>query len=479
MERLSTGLRINTASDDAAGVAIAGRLTANINGLNQAIRNAMDGQALIDTAEGAQTEIVNILQRMRELSVQSANDTNSSSYRSSLQSEMSQLKSELDRIAQSTTWAGQKLLDGNFAAKTLQIGSTASVSEQINVAIDNMAAGSMGQYRLDSTSNVTAAGANVSASGLSQTAVNFDVIGHKGSAEAAFTAKSSAATVASAVNADTGSTGVSASAVTHAKLALGATPTTAVTFGLNGAAISATVVSNTDLTNLRDAMNAVSGTTGVTATFDGTNKAALLITDANGDNIAITNFANGGTTDLNVTARNYDNSADVGIAVGMTSATSGALEDTVILGTVRLESIKTFQMADQRDGSGAIATESADNSYFGTADTANATLSAVSAIDLGTQTGAENALAVLDGAIGYVMASRADLGAVSNRLDSTVSNLTNIVTNTEAARSRIMDADFAAESTNLAKAQILQQASMAMLAQANASKQGVLSLLQG
>jgi flagellin len=474
MNRLSTGMRINTAADDAAGVAIAGRMTSNINGLNQAIRNASDGQAMIDTAEGAHSEIVNILQRMRDISVQSANDTNTTDDRGYLQSEMSQLKSELDRISQSTSWAGQKLLDGNFASKTLQIGSTASTSEQINIGIDSMAAGSMGTYRLDSNSNVTVPGDAVAA--LTQTVTDFDVIGHKGAAEAAFTAASSAATVAAAVNADTGSTGVSASAVTNAKLALSATPTSTVSFGLNGTAISATVVSNTDLTNLRDAMNAVSGTTGVTATFDGTNKAALLITDANGDNIAITDFSDTGTaTTLNVTARNYDNSADNGAAKTMTSAATG-VKDTVILGTVRFESIKAFTVLDQE----AVDADNnaAATAYLTSASNA-ATLSSVSALDIGTQTGAENALGVIDGAIGYVMNSRANLGAISNRLDSTVSNLTNIVTNTEGARSRVQDADFAAESTNLAKAQILQQASTAMLAQANASKQGVLQLLQG
>ena len=474
MNRLATGMRINSAADDAAGVAIAGRMTANINGLNQAIRNASDGQSMINTAEGAQTETVNILQRMRELSVQSANDTNNSDDRGYMQSEMSQLKSELDRISQSTSWAGQKLLDGNFASKTLQIGPSASTSEQINIGIDSMAAGSMGTYRLDSNSNVTATGASVAA--LSQTVTDFDVIGHKGAAEAAFAAASSAATVAAAVNADSGSTGVSASAVTNAKLALSATPTSTVTFGLNGTAISATVVSNTDLTNLRDAMNAVSGTTGVTATFDGSNKAALLITDANGDNIAITDFSDTGTaTTLNVTARNYDNSADNGSAVTMTSAATGTA-DTVILGTARFESIKAFTVVDQEAGSTDANT--AALAYLTSASN-SATLSSVSAIDIGTQTGAENALGVIDGAIGYVMNSRANLGAISNRLDSTISNLTSIVTNTEAARSRVQDADFAAESTNLAKSQILQQASTAMLAQANASKQGVLSLLQG
>jgi flagellin len=411
---------------------------------------------------------------MREISVQSANDTNNTDDRGYLQSEMSQLKSELDRISQSTSWAGQKLLDGNFASKTLQIGAAASTSEQINIGIDSMAAGSMGTYRLDSTSYVTAADDAVAA--LAKTITDFDVIGHKGSAEATFAAASSASTVAAAVNADTGTTGVSASAVTNVKLALSAVPTSAVTFGLNGTAISATVVSNTDLTNLRDAMNAVSGTTGVTAQFDGSNKAALLLTDANGDNIAITNFGDGATGNLNVTARNYDNTADVGSAVALASAAT-PVKDTVILGSVRFESIKTFTVLDQEIADGT-DTHTAVAAYFDP-ESNTATLSAVSALDIGTQTGAENALGVIDGAIGYVMNSRANLGAISNRLDSTVSNLTNIVTNTEAARSRVQDADFAAESTNLAKAQILQQASTAMLAQANASKQGVLSLLQG
>lgn len=475
MERLSTGLRINSAADDAAGVAIADRMTSNIKGLNQAIRNAGDTQGLIDTAEGAQTEITNVLQRMRELSVQAANDTNSSTDRAALQAEVVTLRAELDRIASSTTWAGQKLLDGNFTSKAFQIGADAT--NKLTVSIDDMSSGVMGQHRFDSTGFVTVAGSTVSASTVH--AINFDVIGHKGSAEAAFGAGSSAKTVAAAINADTGSTGVTAAAATHAKMELAALGTGAITMGVNGTTVTATVVSTTDLTAIRDALNAVSGTTGVTAQYDSGSKAALLITDSDGDSIAITNFGNGATSgDMNLTMRNFDNTADVGSAVGVTSDHATApTEDTVILGTVRASSIKAFTVGDQNDASGAEST--AANSYFGAAAGGSSSRSAVSAIDVTSQAGANSAISVLDTAIAYVGASRGDLGAISNRLDHTMSNLTNIVTNTEGARSRIADADFATESTNLAKQQILQQAATSMLAQANASKQSVLSLLQG
>ena len=473
MERLSTGLRINSAADDAAGVAIADRMTSNIKGLNQAIRNAGDTQGLIDTAEGAQTEITNVLQRMRELAVQSVNDTNSSSDRSAIQAEVNTLRAELDRISSSTTWAGNKLLDGNFTNKQFQIGADAA--NKISVSVDNMSSGSIGQHRFDSTSYVTVHGTSVST--LTQDATDFDVIGHKGAAEAAFTAGSSAKTVAAAVNADTGSTGVTAQAATHLKMSLDAVPTSTVTFSLNSSTISATVVTNSDLTSLRDAINAVGGTTGVTAVFDGTDTATLLLTDGDGDNISIADFSDTGTaTNLDITARNFDNTADVGSAQSLTSIASGA-DDTVVLGAVRFESIKAFTVADQENSSGDTST--ATESYFGAAAGGSSSLSAVSAINLGTQAGASSAISVLDTAIAYVAASRGDLGAISNRLDHTMSNLTNIVTNTEGARSRIADADFAAESTNLAKQQILQQAATSMLAQANASKQSVLSLLQG
>jgi len=255
MHRLSTGLRINSASDDAAGVAIASRLTAEVKGTNMAIRNAMDAQALIDTAEGAHVEIGSILQRMRELAVQAANDTNSAADRDSMNAEVTELKAEIDRIKDVTTWAGIKLLDGTQSATGLsfQIGADNNTADTVTVKIDDMGVSSIG-----------------------------------------------------------------------------------------------------------------SGT----ATY-------------------------------------------------------------------------------------------------------------VTAISLDTMTLASAAISVLDEAITTVNTQRSELGSYSNRLDHVVNNLTNVSSNLQAGLGRIQDADFAAETTSLAKSQILQQASTAMLAQANASKQNVLSLLQG
>lgn len=255
MHRLSTGMRINSAADDAAGVAIASRLTAEVKGTNMAIRNAMDAQALIDTAEGAHVEIGSILQRMRELAVQAANDTNSAADRDSMNAEVTELKAEIDRIKDVTTWAGIKLLDGTQSATGLsfQIGADNNTADTVTVKIDDMGVSSIG-----------------------------------------------------------------------------------------------------------------SGT----ATY-------------------------------------------------------------------------------------------------------------VTAISLDTMTLASAAISVLDEAITTVNTQRSELGSYSNRLDHVVNNLTNVSSNLQAGLGRIQDADFAAETTSLAKSQILQQASTAMLAQANASKQNVLSLLQG
>ena len=472
MERLSTGKRINTAADDAAGVAIASRLTAEIRGTNQAIRNAMDGQALIDSAEGAHQEVEFILQRMRELSVQAVNDTNSAIDRNYLSQEMKQLTAEIDRIASTTTWAGQKLLDGSFLAKTFQIGARSG--EVLNASVTSTASGNLGVNKIDSTAVANTAANSATAT---HTTTTFNVLGPTGSAAATFSAASSAKAVAVGVNDDTSTTGVTATAVTHAKLSSVATGS--ISFTLNGGgsavAISATVQSASDLTNLLTAINSASGTTGVTATFDGSSKAALILTEADGDNISIQDFSDGGTGTASLQAMNFDASA-LSAAAAQT-LTAGGTDSSIVTGTVRLSANGAFTVSGQADGAAA-STATAVLGYFITSASASSGLTSVSSVDIGTRAGASAAIDVIDGALRQIANQRANLGAFSNRLDSTVKNLTNVVTNLEAGRGRIEDADFAAETTNLAKSQILQQASMAMLAQANASKQGVLSLLQ-
>ena len=480
MERLSTGKRINSASDDAAGVAIASRLTSNVRGLDQAVRNAMDAQALIDTAEGAQIEITNILQRMRELSVQAATDTNSVTDRAALQNEISALQKEVDRIANTTTWAGQNLLDGTFVTKNFQIGSGAG--EDLTVSQVSLKSAAIGQHQLDGSATTTASTTDAAVS--AQVATNFAIVGYKGSATASFAVGATAKAVSAAINANSSTTGVDAVAKTIARVSLSKASEGTLQMNINGGgtstAISANVSDVTDLTNLLTAINNVSGTTMVTAAYDGTDKSKLILTQSEGDNISIFNFQDTTTdTNLSVEAGNYAGSSSGWETAAVASSATTGVNDIHISGVVRFQSENSFVVNNQAEAGGTAVAN--DTGYFGsaTASGGSSSLSKVSAVDIGTQAGAVAAISVFDTAIQQLNTSRASLGAFSNRLDSTITNLTNISGNSSAAISRIEDADFASETTNLAKTQILQQAATAMLAQANASKQNVLSLLQG
>jgi flagellin len=367
MTRLSTGKRINSAADDAAGVAIASRLSSEIRGTDQAIRNALDGKALIDTAEGGHKEIEEILQRMREISIQAANDTNSSQDRGNLQAEMNALRTEIDRIAGVTTWAGNSVMDGGGGASTtaspasktfsLQVGAATGTKNQIAVAIKAMDASTL-------SVGVTVATANdLTTDAADTTATN-----------ATFT-KATAATGSSA----------------------------------------------TDPEHSTKSKFVVSGTSGATIRIGALTSLASTVATAAG-----------AAADL-VSKINDDSTYQ---GVGISAAIKSGTTDTIEL-------------------------------------TQNTTKSHVMSADAARQS-----ITNIDAAMLTVSTQRSELGAISNRLTHTVSNMTNVSTNLSAARGGIEDADFALETTNLAKNQILQQASTAMLAQANASKQNVLSLLQ-
>ena len=471
MQRLSTGKRINSASDDAAGVAIASRMEASYRGLNQAIRNATDAQALIQTAEGAQIETTSILQRMRELAVQSINDTNSTEDRLALNNEITQLQAEITRIADTTTWAGIKLLDGTFVTKSFQVGDDAD--QTLTVSQDDMRPSALGAHRIDSTA-VTAAASTTATNTLTETSIT--VLGKDGTAAAAVTAGDSAKLLAGAVNTDTSSTGVTAKAHTALKITLSGDPTSTVSMTLSGGgtavSIVASVTDNADLTELLTVINTNSNTTGVTAEFNGTDKSAIILRESDGDDITIEGFAatDSGSSAVAATITKQSNFAGTAFTTGVT-LTSAGNDSTIATGVVRMESTKSFTYSGSTGG--------ATTGYTASSSSGSSALSKVSQIAVGAQANAEAAIGVLDGALQMVNNSRASLGAYSNRLDSTISNLTNISNETQASAGRITDADFAAETTALSKAQILQQASTAMLAQANASKQNVLSLLQG
>jgi flagellin len=353
LQRLSSGLRINSAKDDAAGLAISERFTAQIRGLNQAVRNANDGISLSQTAEGALVEVGNNLQRIRELAVQSANATNSDSDRASLQAEVDQLLSEIDRVANQTSFNGVKLLDGSFASAVFQVGANAGETITVAVSID---------------ANVAALGGDVTTS----------------------TAESDVAI------SDLGI------------VAAGSLTINAVDVG----ALSAVGTTSQRVAQVVNAINGVSVQTGVNASYNATTGKIELLSDAA--------FTVGGTDDGTQTSFN---------------------------------------------GAGGLAST-------------DTTVTGITTLDVSSYAGATLAIQQIDAALTEVNSSRGTFGAVQNRFESVIANLTTTAENLTASRSRIRDADFAAETASLTRAQILQQAGIAILAQANAAPQNVLGLLR-
>ncbi len=463
MQRLSSGLRINSARDDAAGLAISDRMTSQIRGLNQAVRNANDGISLAQTAEGAMQEGTNILQRMRELAVQSANDSNTTADRASLQKEVSQLQQELNRISETSEFNNQKLLDGSFTSALFQVG--ANKGQTIAVSVGNTRSTHIGNYQVASDMFDAVAGAT--ANGV--TGHTMTISGNQTTENVVIAAGSSASETAAAVNEKSDETGVSAEASTSIKMdAL--TSSGSVSFQLTGSntgssvTVAAVVTDKTDLSSLVSSINDNAGATGITAHLD--NAGAMIMTSSTGDDILIEgwSFLETGTTNQGtVTVNNLD--ANLEITGTGTEALTGAAQTLVAQGQVTFHSNKAYTLND--GGNNTVLTD--DISASGLED--------VGSIDIGTQIGSGNAMKVIDGAIAYLDSQRADLGAVMNRFESTIANLQNISENVTAARSRILDADIAQETSEMTKQNILQQAGVSILAQANQAPQLALSLL--
>ena len=476
MAKLSSGHRINSAADDAAGLSISERLESQIKGLSQAIRNSEDAQNLIDTAEGAHAEIVTSLQRLRELAVQSANSTNTSIDRSFIQKEASQLLNEINRISTNTEWNGMVLMDGSFDDKNLQVG--ANVGQTIAIDLASTETDEVGNFVVRGDAKITAGG---TAAAVNSIAGGKHIIaGFAGTDTITVAANDTAREFAEDVNGKSDFTGVTAKAATHALLdSVNAVGTVDLAIGKQGAVgtgdatqvtVTATISDTTDLTALRDAINEVSGATGVTASFFEGDVGKVMLKDFDGDDIVLGDF-NHSTSASTMSVTAYDFFGDSISAATAITLTDGSNDSVTVNGEVQLSSSQAF----------ALTTVVADDFFgaSGATDTAyQSSLEKVGDIDLGSMLGAQKALDVIDGAIDMVNTQRADLGAVSNRLDKTVNNLTNIVENTSGSKSHIKDANFAAETSKLTKAQILNQAATSMLAQANASKQTVLALLQ-
>jgi flagellin len=459
LQRLSSGLRINSAKDDAAGLAISERFTSQIRGLDQARRNANDGVSLLQTAEGSLQSTGTILQRVRELAVQSSNATNSAGDRKAIQAEVGQLLSEADRISQTAEFNGLKLLDGSFGTATFQVGANAGQTIQATTA--NFRTNNYGNNAVATTGPATVVGAGTSATAYTPGSFNLQGLA---TANVAVKASDTAQSLAATINGTTDTTGVTATAKTDESLAFTAGGMYALAIQSdNGTAanVSFTVGASLNAQGLAAAVSAfndVSSTTGVTAKLNPAND-GLILSNAVGNNITLTN----NSVSASMTVGGLDASGAVsGTAVAVAT---GAAATT--MGYLSMNSDKGFSISQ-----GATAAANAVTA-------GSATLHTVAGIDVSTVTGASDALKILDSALSSVNSQRASFGALQSRFETAVSNLESTSENLSASRSRIQDTDFAAETAKLTRGQILQQAGTAMLAQANSLPNGVLSLLRG
>ncbi len=532
LQRLSSGLRINSAKDDAAGLAITDRMTAQIRGLNQATRNANDGISVAQTAEGALSEVTNILQRMRELAVQSANDSNTADDRESIQLEVDQLVAEIDRIAGTTTFNNRKILDGSTGVFNFQVGANAN--ETIQVEMVNVKTNSLGQqagitqstsarvslYNDDSQTGTETRGIDDAAAAAVITSgdlyVKVDGMSSVDIAKAEFGGSIDTSDITNAeltnVNSDDYGKGaaksiaerinniremdmtdttagvegtylqdVYASAKTTFKASditdagsWGLTNTVAADdayvgagsldngdLQINGVDIGAVSFQEKDADgSLVTAINAKSDITGVEASI--TTDGELMLTAEDGRDIML---SVGNSTD-----------ADTLFAGGSdTTLTGGAISNTRITGQVTITAQDTLTMTG-----GGMASTAADEVGFEASNIKENNVQAKGTIanaDVSTVSGANTLIDSVDSALKQVDRARAQLGAIQNRFTSTIANLSSVSENVSASRSRTLDADFAMETAEMTKAQILQQAGTAMLAQANMLPQGALSLL--
>ena len=583
MERLSTGIRINNAKDDAAGLAISTRMTANIRGIAAAVRNANDGISLTQTAEGSLTAIQDNLQRIRELAVQSSNSSNSPSDRQALNAEASQLVAEIDRVASNSTFNGIKLLDGTYQNQALQIGAGNDANDRIFVSIGSAKASSLGVGSGSSYGLTLSAGTNVKAVALASGDLSINGVQVAASANDGVSStfsNGSGLAKAAAINAVSGQSGVTASVGSTTWTGVAATTFTAVSSGsvlINGIDIGSIEASSNAVdrgTQVAAAINAKSNQTGVTATSDSSGVLSLSATD--GRNIAVkiasgaaaltglagtgvpsavtaetvtlsaatapttSTLTYGGLTftvgsgtatvakltdafsnlsygmtaaqaTAKLTAQGFDTATYGTFTSGTSVISTGASDGASVLSNVTnfATTTNTLPVTVTGTGTGALtlsaggATTRVSTSQItlsttndggitlggakgltATGQTAGysasvATLgSGVSSINLGTTAGSQAALTVLDKAINTISDSRASMGAYQNRLTAAISNLETTSMNLQASRSRILDTDYAKETTNLAKSQIITQAATAMLAQANQSAQSVLALLK-
>jgi flagellin len=445
MQRLSSGMRINSAKDDAAGLQIANRLTSQVNGLGVAQRNANDGISMAQTAEGAMTESSSILQRMRDLSLQSANGSNGADDRAALQKEVGALQQELTRIAETTSFGSKNLLDGTFGTKQFQIGANAN--EVINVSLKDMSANAIGAFEVSGAATAAAAAfgqtadagiaasnALVTAGDISFNGTTVTLSGGEGASAVADKINASGSGVVAEAKLETTIQGIVAA--DHGNIIVGADTYDLSTYGGDMERLAEDMVA--------DGYDAVFDSTG----NSGSGSIAFKATGVDGISVS-------------------DTTGTGGVQIG--SATAGA-DSASVSSQLNLSSANTIGVSGS-----AVDTMMA----IGAASGGSGTLTTVESIDISgaDSTGAQNAIKTIDAALAQIDSQRADLGAVQNRFSHTISNLANVSQNVSDSRSRIQDTDFASETAQMTKNQILQQAGTSILAQSNQLPQSALSLL--
>lgn len=464
MQRLSSGLRINSAKDDAAGLAISERMSTQVRGLTVAMRNANDGISLAQTAEGALGSVGSNLQRIRELAVQSRNATNSAEDRAALDAEVQQLKAEISRIAQQTSFNGTQLLDGSFTNMAFQVGANQGQTIDVS-AIVNANTDALGTW----TSVTQPAGAE-----------SFDA----GAGTAATAPEKASATVNPA--------GVEAAGITN-------------NWKVNGVSVSfvtgpddATTKTNLDKAlkdaGLESVYDTTVGATGIaiTAKVEGTMpppkvegiKAAGTITQVAGANIGDKTYdaadfkINGAVISVGVTVGSVNRMNDMVSAINAQSKATGVTA-SIESGKLKLTTENNLKIEVGSPPTAADFTKETGLTVMSKVATPASEQTGFKDLNISSVSGADNAILTMDAALKAVNGARATLGAIQSRFETTVENLSVNSENLSASRSRIMDADFAAETANLSRTQILQQAGTAMVAQANQLPQQVLKLLQG
>jgi flagellin len=456
MQRLSSGLRINSAKDDAAGLQIANRLTSQINGLNVAQRNANDGISMAQTAEGAMQESANILQRMRDLSLQSANGSNSADDRAALQKEVSALQQELTRIAETTKFGGTSLLDGSFGTKQFQVGANAN--ETINVSLSNMSADAIGVHEIKGPGGNGAAASTTlgdvqSASLANNHATTGDTLNINGS-NITFSNGDGAAVIADKINAE--GNGVTAEAKIDTTIA----GITSESTGVIEIKKAGNKVDEYDLGTYGGDMERLAKDMqqdGYDAVYDAATGISFKATDIDGIDVTGTDtsgFSIEGKA-ISTVANSFSMSAELNLSSADKIGISGNTAN---------------QLFGLGFGGNAISSTGGSSA-----------LTSVESVDISgaTSEGAQEAIKAIDAALAQIDEQRADLGAVQNRFGHTISNLANVAENVSASRSRIQDTDYALETAQLTRNQIMQQAGTSILSQANQLPQAAISLLGG